>query len=129
MDNVRWKVTDPLGNEIYLTEESFQTHIIKDHQDADAVIRMALEEQVKISIQNPCYILRDQTVEGRKIYLDWGKIVRENTTRIRPLFIVAEEYGKIVTWFSKRSVNIAVQKEGGIIYERRILDLQIRQKG
>ena len=59
MDNIKWKVLDPLGNEIYLTEESFQTHIIKDHKDADAVIRMGLEGQVRFSVQNPCFILKD----------------------------------------------------------------------
>lgn len=123
MDNMRWKVTDPLGNEVYLTEESFQIHVIKDHQDADAVIRMGLEEQVKISLQNPCFILKAQDVAGRRIYLDWGNIIREDIIQIRPLFIVTEAYGKVVTWFSKRSLNINVQKNGGIIYDRRISDL------
>lgn len=123
MDNVRWKVVDPLGNEIYLVEESFQSHIIKDHNDADAVIRMGLEEQVKISLQNPCFILKAESVEGRRIYLDCGIILREDVVQIRPLFIVTESYGKIVTWFSKRSVNVNVQKDGGIIYDRRISDL------
>lgn len=123
MDNVRWKVIDPLGNEVYLTEESFQTHIIKDHKDADAIIRMELEEQVKISIQNPCFILKDKDIEGRRIYLDWGIILREDKIYIRPLFVVTESYGKVVTWFSKRFVNINVQKDEGIIYDRRVSDL------
>ena len=118
MSEIRWKVTDPLGNEIYLTEESFQTHIINDHQDADAVIRLELEEQVKFSLQNPCFILKAGNIEGRRIYLDWGIIAREDIIQIRPLFIVTESYGKVVTWFLKRSVNVNVQKEGGIIYGR-----------
>ena len=123
LDNIRWKVIDPLGNEIYLAEESFQTHIIKDHKDADSAVRTELEEQVKISLQNPCFILKHEKVEGRRVYLDWGIIIREDITQIRPLFIVTESYGKIVTWFSKRSVNINVQREGGIIYDRRISNL------
>ena len=128
MDNVRWKVTDPLGNELYLSEESFQTHVIKDHENADAAVRTELESQVKLVLQNPCLILKSQNIEGRRLYLDWGILIREDTIHIRPLFIVTEADGKIVTWFSKRSVNINVQKDGGIIYDRRISDLQIRQK-
>ena len=123
LDNIRWKVIDPLGNEIYLAEESFQTHIIKDHKDADSAVRTELEEQVKISLQNPCFILKDKDVAGRRIYLDWGIIFREDTMHIRPLFVVTESYGKVVTWFSKRSVNINVPKNGGIIYDRRVSDL------
>ena len=123
MENIRWKVTDPLGNEIYLVEESFQSHIIKDHLDSDAVISMGLEEQVKISLQNPCFIVKHEKVDGRRVYLDWGIIIREDIIQIRPLFIVTESYGKIVTWFSKRSVNVDVPKDRGIIYDRRIFDL------
>ncbi len=128
MDTVRWKVADPLGNEIYLTEDSFKVHIVGDHKDADAVIRMGLEEQVKQIVQNPCFIVKHDKVDGRRVYLDWGIIVREDVIQIRPLFIVTESYGKVVTWFSKRSVNINVQKDGGIIYDRRIPDLQVRQE-
>lgn len=128
MYNIRWKVIDPLGNEIYLMEESFQTHINKDHMDADAAVRMKLEEQVRRLLQNPCFILKERETDGRRVYLDWGTIIRDGIIHIRPLFIVTESYGKIVTWFSKRSVNINVQEDGGIIYDRRISDLQVRQE-
>lgn len=123
MDNVRWKVVDPLGNEIYLTEDSFKVHIVGDHKDSDAAIRTRLEEQVKRIIQNPCFIVKHDKVDGRRVYLDWGIIVREDVIQIRPLFIVTESYGKVVTWFSKRTVNVNVQKDGGIIYDRRVRDL------
>lgn len=123
MENARWTVTDPLGNEIYLTEDSFKIHIVGDHKDADATIRMSLEEQVKQLIQNPCFIIKHDKVEGRRVYLDWGIIIRGDVIQIRPLFVVTESYGKVVTWFSKRTVNVNVPKDGGIIYERRISDL------
>lgn len=128
LGNVRWKVFDPLGNEIYLTEESFQTHIIKDHEDADSTVRTKLEEQVKLLLQNPCLVIKVQDDSGRRIYLDWGFIARKDIIYIRPLLVVTEAYGKVVTWFAKRSVNINVPKDGGIIYDRRISYLQIRQK-
>ena len=128
MDNIRWQVVDPLGNEIYLTEDSFKVHIVGDHKDADAIARAELEEQVKLLLKNPNFIVRHDKVEGRRVYLGWGNIIHEDIIQIRPLFVVTESYGKVVTWFSKRSVNIDVAKEGGIIYDGRILNLQIRQK-
>ena len=126
--NIRWEVTDPLGNEIYLTEESFQTHIIKDHEDADSTVRTELEEQVKRLLQNPCLVMKAQDGSGRRIYLDWGFITRKDIIQIRPLFVVTEAYGKVVTWFAKRTGKINVKKDGGILYDGRLHNLQIRQK-
>ena len=118
--DIRWKVTDPLGNEVYLTEDSFQTHVINDHQNADAVVRMSLEENVKYSLQNPRFIVKAEIVEGRRVYLDLADVIRDDMIHVRPLFIVTEADGKVVTWFAKRSVNIKVFTEGGILYDRRI---------
>ncbi|MBR3745992.1 MAG: hypothetical protein IKP64_03565 [Selenomonadaceae bacterium] len=47
--DIRWKVTDPLGNEIFLSEENFYYHIIGSHADKDADVRKGLEEHVKYS--------------------------------------------------------------------------------
>ena len=118
--DIRWKVTDPLGNEVYLTEDSFQTHVINDRQNADAVVRMSLEENVKYSLQNPRFIVKAEIVEGRRVYLDLADVIRDDMIHVRPLFIVTEADGKVVTWFAKRSVNIKVFTEGGILYDRRI---------
>ena len=45
---------------------------------------------------------------------------------IRTVAVVVEEDGEVVTWFATRTINIKVQLNGGIIYDRRISDLQIR---
>lgn len=126
--DIRWKIFDPLGNEIHLTEESFQTHIIKDHEDADSTVRTKLEEQVKLLLQNPCLVIKVQDDSGRRIYLDWGFIARKDIIYIRPLLVVTEAYGKVVTWFAKRTVKITVKEDGGILYDGRLHNLQIRQK-
>lgn len=128
LDNIRWKVTDPLGNEIYLSEENFVYHIIGMHDQNDAKIRQKLEEQVKYSIQNPRLIVKHEAIEGRRIYLDLVDISNENTISIRPLFVVVEENGEVVTWFAKRTVNVNVSKNGGIIYDKRIHNLQVQRK-
>ena len=117
------KVTDPLGNEIFLSEETFQTHILGDHKDADADVRISLEEQVKFTIEHPRFIVKAQNFEGRRVYLDLSAVIRDEMIHVRPLFIVTEATGKVVTWFAKRSVNIKIPKDGGVIYDKRISDL------
>ena len=128
MDNVRWKVTDPLGNEIFLSEENFFYHINGWHEANDAKIRMRLEEQVKFTIENPRFIVKAQKFEGRRVYLDLVDIFNENAISVRPLFVVVETNGEVVTWFAKRTVNVNVQADGGIIYDKRIHHLQVQHK-
>ena len=43
-DEIRWKVTDPLGNEIVLYKDTFTEHIVGHHADKDALARLAIEE-------------------------------------------------------------------------------------
>ena len=116
---IRWKVTDPLGNEIFLTEKVYNDHICGDHENADAEVRKSLEEHVKYSLHHPRFIVKAQNFEGRRVYLDLADIARENMIHVRPLFIVTEADGKVVTWFAKRSANINVPQNGGIIYDKR----------
>ena len=120
LENIRWKVTDPLGNEIYLDEENFFYHIIGMHDSNDAKIRSGLEEQVKYSLQYPRFIVKHEKIAGRRVYLDLVDIFNKDMISIRPLFVVVEENGEVVTWFAKRTVNVNVQEDGGIIYDRRI---------
>ena len=120
LENIRWKVTDPLGNEIYLDEENFFYHIIGMHDSNDAKIRSGLEEQVKYSLQSPRFIVKHEKIAGRRVYLDLVDIFNKDMISIRPLFVVVEENGEVVTWFAKRTVNVNVQEDGGIIYDRRI---------
>ena len=123
MDNVRWQVVDPLGNEIYLTEENFRYHIIGMHEQGDATVRETLEEQVQYSIQHPRFIVKHDKVDGRRVYLDLTAVITTDLISIRPLFVVVEESGEVVTWFAKRTINVNVQQDGGIIYDRRVHNL------
>lgn len=123
MDTVRWKVADPLGNEIYLTEENFRYHIIGMHEQGDARVREALEEQVQYSLQHPRFIVKHDKVDGRCVYLDLTAVIATNSISIRPLFVVVEASGEVVTWFAKRTINVNVSKDGGIIYDRRVHNL------
>lgn len=128
MGNVRWKVFDPLGNEICLSEENLKYHITGTHDDKDARTRERIEEQVKYSLQNPRFIFKDKDSETRRVYIDFVDILNDDIISIRPLFIVVENTNEIVTWFAKRTVKINVKEDGGILYDGRLHNLQIRQK-
>lgn len=128
MDNIRWKVTDPLGNEIFLSEGNFSYHIIAWHADKDAAVRKSLEEHVKYALEHPRFIVKAQNFEGRRVYLDFVDIFNEDSISIRPLFVVVEENNEVVTWFAKRTVNLNIKEIGGIIYDERIHHLQIQRE-
>ena len=98
---IRWKVTDPLGNEVFLGEENFRFHIVGLHDSKDAQVRAQIEPQAKFAVEHPRFIVCDDMIH------------------IRQLFIVTEAYGKVVTWFAKRSVNVKIPQDGGIIYDER----------
>ena len=125
MTEIRWKVVDPLGNEIYLTEENFQYHIIGKHTSKDAVTREQLEKQVKNALQQPRFIVKDKNDATRKVYLDLCDVDNNTLISIRPLCVAVEENGEVVTWFATRAVNIKLKSKGEIFYDRRIHNLQI----
>ena len=66
--NIRWKVVDPLGNEIILKESTFQEHILGDHQMTDSEYRKRLENHVKNIIQNPQLIIEEKHKNNRHIF-------------------------------------------------------------
>ena len=67
-ENIRWKVTDPLGNEVILKESTFSEHILGDHQMTDAEYRKMAEIQAKAIIQNPQLIIEDKEDKNRHIF-------------------------------------------------------------
>ena len=128
MENIRWKVTDPLGKELQLSEKNFRYHVTGMHEEKDAQIREQLEEQVKYALKQPRFIIKDKNIETRKVYLDLVNVQNSETISIRPLCVVVEENGEIVTWFATRTINIKIQTEGEIIYDKRVCDLQVQHK-
>lgn len=123
--DIRWKVTDPLGNEIFLTEENFHYHIIGLHDSKDSKVRAQIEPQAKFAVEDPRFIIRDvQHDSGRVKYLSLTDIADDTMIYIRAISVVVEENGEVVTWFARRTINDALQ-EGDVIYDARNHDLQI----
>ena len=123
MDNVRWKVADPLGNEIYLTEENFQFHIIGKHDSKDAEVRAKIEPQARFAVENPRFIIRDIQSPKRVKYLNLADIQDDMKVSIRTVAVVVEN-DEVITWFARRTINDVLDK-GDVIYDERNNDLQI----
>ncbi|MBQ7454586.1 MAG: hypothetical protein IJS69_06025 [Selenomonadaceae bacterium] len=117
MDDIRWKVTDPFGNEIFLAEDNFRYHIIGQHDSKDAKVRAEIEPQAKFSIEHPRFVIRDIQSPERVKYLSLTDIQDEETIYIRTIAVVVEK-DVVVTWFARRTIN-DVLKEGDIIYDAR----------
>ena len=123
MDNVRWQVVDPLGNEIYLTEENFQYHIIGMHEQGDARVRAAIEPQARFAVKCPRFIIRDIQSPGRVKYLSLTYIKDDAKVSIRTIAVVVDR-DEVVTWFARRTIN-EVLEEGDVIYDAQNDNLQV----
>ena len=121
---IRWKVTDPLGNEIFLTEENFHCHIVGLHDLKDAKVRAQIEPQAKFAVEHPRFVIRDVKFSGRVKYLSLTEIADDETIYIRSISVIVEENGEVVTWFARRTINDTLQ-EGDVIYDARNNDLQV----
>ena len=124
MNNVRWKVIDPLGNEIYLGEENFIYHIIGLHDFKDAKFRAMIEPQAKFAVENPRFIIRDIQSSERVKYLSLADIKDGAKVYVRTISVVVDANSEVVTWFARRTINENL-KEGDVIYDARNNCLQI----
>ena len=124
MENIRWKVNDPLGSEIYLKENNFIWHIVGRHDSKDAEIRAKIEPQAKFTVEHPRFIIRDIQAAGRVKYLSLADVQDDVKITIRTIAVVVDENGEVVTWFARRTINDILEKEG-VIYDDRNHNLQI----
>lgn len=123
--DIRWKVTDPLGNEVFLGEENFRFHIVGLHDSKDAQVRAQLEPQAKFAVEHPRFMVRDvQHDSGRVKYMSLADIADDETICIRTISVVVEQSGEVVTWFARRTINDNLT-EGDVIYDARNNDLPI----
>ena len=119
-EEIRWIVTDPLGNDIILKEQTFIEHIQGDHQGKDSANRAAVEEQAKFTLTSPRFIIKNHQ-EGRRKYLDLVDMPEGKDFNIRTLTIIVDGDNEVVTWIPKRSINDSVKtEEGGMIYDKRM---------
>lgn len=118
MENeIRWRVTDPLGNDIVLYKDTFVEHIMGHHADKDAEVRMLIEDQVKFVLESPYFIIRDQKNTNRWKYLGLVEVPQENR-KLKTVGIIVEvekDPFNIVTWYARRVMDELVI-DGGMIY-------------
>ena len=108
---MRWKVTDPLGNEIFLKNSTYTEHILGDHEDKDKSYRKMLEPLAIQTLIDPRYIVKDGK---RRLYYDLI-VAEKNPLKLRILKVVVDFGGEVVTWTTLRKGDSIF--EGGIIYD------------
>ena len=119
-EKIRWRVTDPLGNDIILKEQTYTEHIQGDHQVRDSANRAAVEAQAKFTLTSPRFIIKNHQ-EGRRKYLDLVDMPEGENFNNRTLTVIVDGDNEVVTWIPKRSINDSVRtEEGGMIYDKRM---------
>lgn len=98
-DDIRWSITDPLGNKIVLKTSTFDEHIIGDHGDKDGEYRKMLEPSAQLVLASPSAIINDGS---RKIYYDLIALEQSPELKIRMMKVVVEDNGEVVTWTLQR---------------------------
>ena len=115
---IRWRQKDIQGREIILKQETYAEHIMGDHESADARLRANLEEQIKLTLQSPDAIIRDET--GRRLYYNTVIIRNESlSAKIKILKVVVEtdrHPHEVVTWTPLRKGDSI--RNGAIEYAR-----------
>ncbi len=114
-----WVTKNPLGDDVAVADETYDSHIIGDHPDDHA--REFVSTHVKGVIEEPRYIYYDQNHEENKRlkYIDYVNI--EAYGKIQSLVVVVDTDRtpqEIVTW-SVRSSTRQEKTSGGILYDSR----------
>lgn len=112
-----WVTKNPMGADVAVAQETYDSHIIGDHPDDRA--REFVNEHVKGVIEQPRYIYLDSKHdENQRVkYIDY--VALEEIGKIQSLIVVVDtdrSPNEIVTW----SVRSDTKKEtGGILYDSR----------
>lgn len=115
---IRWEVTDPQGRQVVLKENTYEHHVIGDHDTQDVKIRARTEKNAKQTIINPNLIAKDDST--RHLYYNAVAIRdEENNTKVKLLKVVVDADrtpNEVVTWTPiRKGDNLGC---GAIIYER-----------
>lgn len=114
-----WVTKNPLGTEVALTQETYETHILRGHPNDKA--RKIVYPQIKGIIEQPRFIYYDQQYEEnlRHRYLDFIHI--QEYGRIFSLVIIVDtdrSPNEIVTWHIESNKN-RLKTNGVVIYDSR----------
>ena len=121
-DDIRWSISDPLGNKIVLKNSTFDEHILSDHTDEDSKIRQKLESSAIATLINPSLIAEDNQNNSRNIY--YGVVAlqyEEPELRVKMFKVVVEADrtpNEVVTWTVLRRGDKI--ENGVILYGQRI---------
>lgn len=121
-DDIRWSITDPLGNKIVLRTSTFHEHILGDHANEDAKMRIKLEPHAFETLVRPSAIVKDRENNSRRIYYSVVALQYEEPEwHFKILKVVVETDrtpNEVVTWMVVRRGDKI--KDGVMIYGQRV---------
>lgn len=119
-DSVRWSVMNPYGHEVVLRQETYDSHVVGDHDNSDAKMRKAIEEQAKIVIQSPSVIYEEEDHVGRYKYKGLITIPCDNNQmKLCGLLAIVDTDRtphELVTWMAQNKVKDTLP-EKGVVYD------------
>ncbi|MEW5321293.1 PBECR2 nuclease fold domain-containing protein [Geobacillus thermoleovorans] len=119
-----WVTKNPLDTEVALTVETYESHIIGDHQND--LSRELVLPYVKGVIEQPRFIYCDKDYEKNKRVRYTDQVYLEQFGKIQNLVIIVDtdRYpNEIVTWMVKSNTKQEIIKgKGGLIYDSRAKD-------
>lgn len=116
---IRWRAIDPQQNEVVLKSDTYQFHILDDHDEKDSAQRSAIEKQAKITIEKPYLILQSQQNETRAEYINLSIIPDEDKLKLRCLTVIVDtstDPYEVVTWIPQNKLKTNFLKEE-VIYD------------
>ena len=118
---IRWSAIDPLKREIVLREDTFDCHINRDHEKADATYRISVEKNAKHVIESPRLIVKDKTDKTRENYINLEMMPTENgEVKIRCMQVIVDTSTRpheVVTYIPQNKIKLCIKAEESIVYD------------
>jgi hypothetical protein len=120
----KWIVKNPIGNEVALSTETFDAHIVDDPDRTDTEVEnlIAVFDRVKEVVESPRYIYYDVNYDSNQRHRYMDVIDCEFIDHLTGLVCIVEtdrNPHEIVTYMIKSNLKQEKIKERGVIYDSR----------
>ena len=113
-----WSVKNPYGHDVILKEDTYNNHLITDHNKTDAEFRKKMANSIPEIIAHPSYIVKDKEHDDRYQYIAPTIISVDNIQskiKLITTFIDTDRNPhEVVTWFPKKDMTV---NKGDVVYE------------
>ena len=113
-----WSVKNPYGHDVVLKEDTYNNHVIDDHNKTDADFRKKTADSIPNIVKHPSYIVKDKEHDDRYQYIAPAMIpINNEESKIKLITTVVDtdrNPHEVVTWIPKKSLNV---NKGDVVYD------------